>query len=175
MRLFLAVDCAQQHKAFTTLQETISVKDATYTSQFHLTLKFLGETTTQELNQIQRALEGLRFAPFELHFDHLGYFSHNKTRQIIWAGVQRKHKIKALQQEIDKRLALVRKPQKKFLPHVTLARIKNNHQKGVQHLFAVAKPILPFTVHVSSIQLIQSTITPTGPLYKEIQEYKAMK
>lgn len=173
MRLFLAIDCNSRKEAFKKLQRAMPEENTMFPNSFHLTLKFLGETSREDFAKLRQQLLKLSFAQFQLEFDHLGFFSHHKSRRIIWAGISRKNKVKALQQEIDTLLAPVRKPQKKFLPHVTLARMRTN-TKAPKHLQAVVKPMMPLLVDVRKIEVIQSTLTPTGPVYKTVLEINAL-
>ena len=174
MRVFIALDCNAQRQAFARLQHKLPTEGTTFPDSFHLTLKFLGDLSRDELETVQKRLALLRFAPFTISFDHIGYFSHNNKKHIIWAGMTRKTKMLSLQREIDGLLAPLRKPQKKYLPHVTLARVQRDNHQRLKHLMALIKPMTPLSVAVNDVRLIHSTLTPTGPLYKTLQTIPAM-
>lgn len=184
MRVFIAIDCNDVHTNFLDIQKNLPQHKTKLTNSFHITLKFLGEVTEKEIEYIQTQLEQISKKPFNLSVDHIGVFSDNEYLKIIWAGFKDKHNIITLQKRIDETLLPFRKIQKRYLPHITLARIKKQIKnttknkkmlkKGFQmNSFAATRfEIEPFTLQIKEFQLIQSTITTNGPVYTILKTFQ---
>ncbi len=61
-------------------------------------------------------------------------------------------------------------PDEKFRPHITLARIKKYHSDGYKHM---ERPWMsePLGLVDAPIYLIESRLTPSGPIYIPIEEF----
>lgn len=97
--------------------------------RFHLTLKFLGETSCDRLAQIQTVMDRFsrQYPDLILAAGSLGVFPKIKKARVIWADI--KGDIRGLEQlchELDKDLRRFGIPgqTRPFSPHITLARIK---------------------------------------------------
>ncbi len=68
------------------------------------------------------------------------------------------------------------KPDKrKFDPHITLGRVRRAIPKELTLLAATIAPLYTLYVsqlNVSSFQLKKSTLTPTGPIYDTLEEFR---
>ena len=88
----------------------------------HLTLAFLGDTEAALLPQLIALAEGVRFPPFRLPLDRVGYWKHNR---IVWCGAgEEPPALTALVGDLRARLdaAGMRYDPKPFVSHVTLVR-----------------------------------------------------
>ena len=93
---------------------------------YHLTLRFIGDVEGHVADEIANALDRIRRPSFSLTLSGVGAFGSRKPHA-IWAGVTASPDLNALQAEIERicqRLGLPSDP-RKFVPHVTLARLKN--------------------------------------------------
>lgn len=92
----------------------------------HLTLRFIGEMSAQDVPAVREALRTVRAACFSLRMQGLGMFA--RGRQIIlWAGLEPSPDLHALKQRVDDALAAGARllpTSDLFSPHVTLSRIK---------------------------------------------------
>src|SRR5512143_1758479 len=98
-------------------------------AHFHITLKFLGDTTRATLDRMARRLESLTPAPrmFEGIVDLAGGFPDLRNPRIVWIGFGRnpeeifplQEKVEALAEEFG-----FEREGKKFHPHFTIGRIK---------------------------------------------------
>ena len=104
--------------------------------QLHLTLRFIGEVDGNVANDIDDALAGIRAPRFTLELAGVGEFGGKKPRA-LWAGVRANDSLLHLQKKIETALQRIGLPaeERKFSPHVTLARMRSApHEKVVQFL-----------------------------------------
>lgn len=99
---------------------------------YHLTLRFIGDVEGHVADEIANALDRVRRPPFPLTLSGVGAFG-SKKPHAIWAGVAASPDLNALQAEIERicqRIGVPSDP-RKFVPHVTLARLKNASDNDV--------------------------------------------
>ncbi len=105
----------------------------------HITLRFIGDVELPQAREIAYALETVKTAPFVLNLDGLDVFSHSKPHS-LFAGVSKSEPLTELhaeQERICQRLGHVAE-HRKFIPHVTIARIRGRQgtrcrQLSVRH------------------------------------------
>jgi len=93
--------------------------------QLHLTLRFIGEVDGRDAAAIDDALSQVRAPRFTLELKGVGEFG-GKTPRALWAGVRVESEIVHLQRKVEsalQRLGLEAE-ERKFKPHVTLARLR---------------------------------------------------
>ena len=97
-------------------------------NHMHLTLRFIGECDSHEYNIIQSCLSNITYQPFPITLEGVGYFPPRKNPRILWIGVKPNNKLKMLRTIIDKKLEQIGIPKenKKFHPHITIARLRNS-------------------------------------------------
>src|SRR5207244_8078287 len=94
---------------------------------FHLTLRFIGETPEDVAADIDEALARLRARCFTLQLAGTGVFGGGDKPRSLWAGVERCSELVALRDKVEQaliRVGLAPEP-RKYSPHVTLARLHN--------------------------------------------------
>ncbi len=94
--------------------------------QQHLTLRFLGDIDNGRMNDVAEALALVHGWPFELRLKGLGHFPPRGEPRVLWVGVEKSADLAGLKRRIDQALKQARLPpeNRKFAPHVTLARIR---------------------------------------------------
>ncbi len=93
---------------------------------YHLTLRFIGDVEGHVADDIADALDRVRRPSFTMALSGVGAFGQKKPHA-IWAGATASPDLSALQSEIDRichRHGAPADP-RKFMPHVTLARLRN--------------------------------------------------
>ncbi|MCL4265291.1 MAG: RNA 2',3'-cyclic phosphodiesterase [Anaerolineae bacterium] len=140
----------------------------------HLTLRFLGDTARSgfglavtQLPHLGQQLDELaaHHAPFSLQLERLGCFPNPKRPRVIWTGVAGDlAALLAVKQELDERLAPLgwAVEDKPFSAHLTIGRVGDGRLPSTLNWNLPVKP-LPFVV--ANIHLIESQLTPKGPLY----------
>lgn len=139
---------------------------------FHITLRFIGEVDARTADEVAGALAGLSAAPFDLRLKGCGVFGKDAPRS-VWIGVEADPALATLAAKIDRachRLGL-RADARRFMPHVTLARLKDADPAKVQRyveehgLFATP----PF--RVEAFGLYSSTLGSEGAVYTLEETY----
>ena len=150
----------------------------------HVTLKFIGEKSDFEVEQIKKALQTIRAERFEMSFRGYGFFPGVRAPRVFWAGIEAGEKLATLAETVDKTLAQVNIPKGEhaFNPHLTLARRgggsgsphkqrgdhPNNGFKKLQEKLAVL-PMPEFgTITAHEFFLYQSKLSPKGSTYTKL-------
>jgi 2'-5' RNA ligase len=140
----------------------------------HLTLKFLGNVPSKQITEITDAMKGAAqgISPFNLEISGLGAFPSLKQVRVFWVGIGGElDKLSSLQQNIDSALAALRfaKEERPFVPHLTLARIREGASPMERRTFGelVDSTIFEdkYHVKVEAINLMRSQLTPAGAIY----------
>jgi RNA 2',3'-cyclic 3'-phosphodiesterase len=132
VRLFVALDIPDAvREALAELSDRLkkTCPDARWVrlEGVHITLKFLGEVPTEQVDGIRQALHQLpSFAPIEVRFAGLGFFPSARRPRVFWAGVEAGPQLAAIVASIEMKLEGLGIPPEKrpFQPHLTLARFE---------------------------------------------------
>jgi len=140
----------------------------------HLTLKFLGSIPSKRVTEITEAMgkaaQGI--SPFHLEISGLGAFPSLRQARVFWVGIGGElDKLSRLQQNIDSALAALgfAKEERSFVPHLTLARIRQGASPLERKSFGdiVGSTFFEdkYHVEVEAISLMRSQLTPAGAIY----------
>jgi 2'-5' RNA ligase len=147
------------------------------TGGIHLTLKFLGNIPFKQVTEITKAIEeaGRGISPFRLEISGTGVFPNLKQVRVFWVGIGGEvDKLSRLQQNIDSVLAALgfAKEERSFVPHLTLARIRQGASPSERRSFGevVGSTIFEDKYHikVDAISLMKSQLTPAGAIYTRL-------
>ena len=171
MRLFIAIDLPEEFcQTLKDIQSALASEGhLVLTKSFHLTLKFLGDVSETQAFRIQEGLKRVRFRPFQLSTTHLGVFPNKSYIRVVWLGLDSPPRLIDLLKEIDKALESYFPKEKKFIPHITLARVKSISNKAA-FLEKLNISMPPLSWQVTSASLYRSILTPTGPEYTELMK-----
>ena len=94
-------------------------------SDYHLTLRFIGDIDRRLAREIEDELSEIDSGPIEVSLGGLGVFGGDKPHT-LYAAIQTNRALCDLQSESERRLRRLGLPpeQRKFVPHVTLARLR---------------------------------------------------
>ena len=94
-------------------------------SDYHVTLRFIGDVDARLASDIVEALDMVRRPPVSVQFDGLSWFGGDKPRAIV-ARIKPTPELIELQGEHERRLRRLALPPdtRNFAPHVTLARLR---------------------------------------------------
>jgi RNA 2',3'-cyclic 3'-phosphodiesterase len=132
---------------------------------YHLTLRFIGDVEGHVADEIANALDRVRRSPFSLALSGVGAFG--KKPHAIWAGVSASPDLSALQGEIERicqRIGVPSDP-RKFVPHVTLARLKNANDIDVARYLSARGNFSTLPFKVSRFVLMSSRDSVGGGPY----------
>ena len=99
---------------------------------YHITLRFIGDVDGRTADEIVDRLDRIDRPEFDLNLTGIGSFGSKKPHS-VYAGVSMAPEMVALQAEIERicqRLGLPADP-RKFMPHVTLARLRSSRLDDV--------------------------------------------
>ncbi len=183
MRTFIAVELSEeQRNNLEKLQQ--AVKKAGMQAKIvekenlHITLKFLGEIQNKDLEivkeSLQEAVEGVK--KFEISISGVGAFPSIAKPGVIWAAVEDgKDELMDLASRVDEKVVVHEFDSKPFSPHITVARLRT--QKHIAALAEIERDFEEFefgkTV-VSEVKLKKSELTPRGPIYSDILNFRLL-
>src|SRR6185437_1775902 len=126
IRLFVALDLPENIRArLLELQGGVPGARWSTNQQLHLTLRFIGEVDGDVAHDIDDTLAVIRAPAFALELSGVGEFG-GKNPRALWAGVKPNDALLHLQRKIETAMQRIGLPaeQRKFTPHVTLARLR---------------------------------------------------
>ena len=143
------------------------------TDNFHLSLRFIGEVTQEDFQDISDALSKIKVNPFTLTLSGLGTFPNEKSPRVIWTGVDKNEELIRLQKKVETQLNKLglKGDKRRYTPHITLGRVKSEKLGRigdflVQNNLYKSKPI-----DVEGFQLFSSVLMPKGPIYRVENDY----
>lgn len=145
-------------------------------NNFHLTLKFLGNTHTSFLPKIDETLSIIssETAPFDMFIEGPGIFGSRYNPRVIWLGIEENQQLVTLANRVLDGLDAAGFPRDRqnFVPHLTIGRIKHIHNK--KHL----KDVIDMhngnrlqQLTATKFYLYESILKREGPVYKVITGY----
>ncbi len=175
-RLFLAVPLDEptraalvQHLAAALSHEPLPGR-VVAPANLHITLRFLGDTTTEAYARLVDALARTELGPrFEVRFDCLGAFPTAAQARVLWLGIQEgRQSLASLAAIVE---AVVREQgwpaeDRPFAAHITLSRFKPDFD--VRPLLARVPPFGK-AMPVREVVLFRSHLAPTGPRYEPLR------
>jgi 2'-5' RNA ligase len=90
----------------------------------HITLKFIGEKSSEAVEEIKRALSGVPSEPFDVVFRNYGFFPTAPAARVFWVGIEAGPQLSALAKLVDDATSALGIPREAhpYSPHLTLAR-----------------------------------------------------
>ncbi|HOK37227.1 MAG: RNA 2',3'-cyclic phosphodiesterase [Bacteroidales bacterium] len=173
-RLFVSIDIPESlNKDILKIQKELKHFQGKITEleNLHLTLKFLGET--DDLNEIKiiNLLSEINFKSFTTNLSNLGVFREQDIR-IVWIHLTN---CEELQKKVDKALESLYPLEKRFMSHLTIARVKKVFNKDLflNELWKIKLPDLSF--EVTNFRLKESKLTSNGPIYKTVKQFNLIQ
>ena len=189
MRLFVALDIDDNiRKRIARFLDGVRefARDARWVQpeSLHVTLKFIGEQSEPQMDEIKKALQSIEAACFEMSFRGYGFFPTTRAPRVFWIGIEADSKLASLAAMVDSRLASldIPKEQHAFNPHLTLARggggsgsprkqkadrPNRSFQRLQEKLLALPTPEFG-TMTAREFFLYQSRLSPSGSKYTKL-------
>ena len=138
---------------------------------YHLTLRFIGDVDDVLAREVAYMLGGIRRTAFDLQLDGLDSFGGNKPRAVV-AAAQPVRPLIDLQAEHERLMQRVGlEPERKYKPHVTLARLRTASSRQVADYLASHQPFRSTPFAVSRFVLYSSRASVGGGPYVVEAEY----
>ncbi len=132
--------------------------------QLHLTLGFIGDTDGLLARHITDELRTVTAPSFSMRLQGMGHFPPGGKPRILWVGVEKNKNLKLLHKKIGSTLRRVglRGPQRKFIPHITLARLRNCSPAKLAAFLAANSMFRSREFMVEDFHLYSSILSPKG-------------
>lgn len=133
----------------------------------HLTLRFIGEVEHGLAEDIDAALARVQAPQFDLMLDGVGFFGKPSAARILWAGVRRNDALARLQGKVETAVhrAGLSVEERKFSPHITLARLKGAPVQRLQRYVGENADFLTGPIPVEQFILFSSFLSSSGAIY----------
>ncbi|TBR11978.1 MAG: RNA 2',3'-cyclic phosphodiesterase [Candidatus Nitrosotenuis sp.] len=179
MRTFVAAEITEQDilSSIKNLQSNLRIKAKPVELQnMHFTLLFLGEISEDMMERVQNELKTIQFDSFDISFEGVGAFPKPRFPRVVWIGVKNgADQLVKLAKTVEEKLSpLGFKSDKEFKPHITTFRIKNKIGDITDELSKYSNEKFG-TQKISEIKFKKSVLTPSGPIYSDLQVVKATK
>jgi RNA 2',3'-cyclic 3'-phosphodiesterase len=180
MRLFTAIDLPPEllvrlERLLSALRAEALIKWSPL-DNLHVTTKFIGEWPEARLDELHGELAALApREPFMLELKDLGWFPNERSPRVLWLGVHGDEALATLARETELRLEAlgIAREERRFSPHLTLARIKNpvplrRLREKVQEM----QPAALGTFSVSHFSLFRSDPGSNASIYRKLRDYR---
>lgn len=181
-RLFIAIKLIPDDNV---LKTYYSLKHATRNDKinwvdpnnFHLTLKFLGNTSEDKIDCICKVINNTvkSHNKFEFDIDKTGVFGSRYKPRVIWFGIEKQETIMSFGEELINNLdnAGYPKDRQNFVPHFTIGRIRGKLDKQLLNMeIEKIKRSFLQRVLVDEIILFESILTSKSPIYEVIDSFQ---
>jgi len=179
MRAFIAIELPPETKQGIAkvqeqLRETGATANWTRPEGIHLTLMFLGEVEESKTQEIMQTLAGATqgIGKLDLEVGGAGAFPNAKTPRVLWLGVTGDvEKLGSLQAAVENAMTGLgfEREERKFSPHLTLARIKfpkprDNWQQKIESI----RNVKLGGFEADRVSLMKSELKREGAVYTEV-------
>lgn len=181
IRTFLAIDLPASLQSaigqnIRTVKRELPTLSWSKTENLHINLKFFGETTESQVDQIRHAVEAAisHVSPFELALKGFGVFPDHRSPRVLWVGLGGDlDSLYSLADGVSQAVVPLGFPQedRPFRPHLTVARVKRNHREVGRVLGTLGLLSDPFPCGptlVERVTLFKSDLRQTGPIYTKL-------
>jgi 2'-5' RNA ligase len=157
---------------------------------FHITLKFIGEASTQTMQEIRSLLAGIHAQPAAVSFRGTGFFPTPRSARVFWVGIEADPNLARLALQIDAEVhkAGIAQEERTFSPHLTLARAGDSRRPSgspslrsedrangrFAHVQAklAAMPVPDFgSMTATEFFLYESKLSPRGAQYTKLESF----
>jgi len=140
----------------------------------HITLKFLGDTTENQLEKLYRGVEegAAGRKAFTMGLAGLGVFPNMKRPRVVWIGVKEgSDPLTDLHGGLEEAIARqgFLRENRTFSSHLTIGRVKS--PRGIETLIEAIKatPFRSESFEINEVVVMKSTLTPDGPIYTPLR------
>jgi 2'-5' RNA ligase len=140
----------------------------------HLTLKFLGDTPLDKVEEVKVALAqaAAEVRPFTFTMAALGCFPNTRRPRVVWVGLQEvTGALVRLRGVVEAQVAPLGFPTERrpFKPHLTLGRVQRRASKSevreIGEVVAASVAGIGSEMTVQEVRYIKSDLQPSGAVY----------
>jgi 2'-5' RNA ligase len=180
MRTFVAIDLpAEIRRSIARLIDLlrpagIQVRWARAES-LHVTLKFIGELSTDRLPEATNRLAAIRVpGALSIQVCGVGYFPHERAPRVIWLGLHSGPELSVLAAQVEEALLPlgIAKEKRPFAPHLTLGRLKVPARlPAVQEILRKQEPLEFGSFAAQEFFLYESQLASGGSVYRKLARF----
>lgn len=139
----------------------------------HVTLRFIGEVSRADAEDIDHELRRLSAKPFSFDITGMDTFGQGRKAHALYARVVLTPELEILQTRVEAAVARAGQPRetRKFKPHVTLARLKTASDIGVLSFIQAHNLFRAGPIAVDHFILYESHMGNGGSVYVPLTEY----
>lgn len=142
----------------------------------HLTLQFLGDILTANLEQLAEALrtEAAAHPAFAASVGDIGAFPTPRRARVLWVGLEAPACLVSLLRGVERVTTRMGYPPeaRKFSPHLTIGRVNQNASaEDLQRIRVALEQARVATLgafRVEAVHIFKSDLRPTGPVYTRL-------
>jgi 2'-5' RNA ligase len=175
IRLFVGIALpAEQKLLLSGLHSGIPGAKWVDSGNLHVTLRFIGEVDEGTATDLDEALAGIKARRFELALAGVGQFGGGQKARALWVGVERNPALLQLHEKVEHAAMRIGLPpeERRYTPHVTLARLKYVQPGKVQEFIEEHSLFRAPPFPVARFSLIASYLTKSGPIYEDQADYE---
>ncbi|WP_298031849.1 RNA 2',3'-cyclic phosphodiesterase [uncultured Desulfovibrio sp.] len=173
-RLFVAITLPDALKArLSGLHADFPDLKWTTLETMHLTLRFIGQTTSEQVEAVRRTLRSVKGDEFTLIAVGLGIFQRRDTG-VLWVGIKEEPALFALKRMVDDALrddAGLNLKDEPYSPHLTLSRLKKTPSRELKDAVKARIAERFGEIPVASFTLFRSLLRPTGAIHEAVETY----
>ena len=175
-RLFVALGLPEPFReAVKALQSGLQGVRWLPADSLHLTLAFIGEVDDGAARRVETALNEVTAAAFSMALHGVGRFPERGAPRILWTGASPKNELAALAEGVRRALrsADLIPDRRRFLPHVTIGRLRKRPAKAdLKRYLDAFSPFRTDPAGIESFHLFSSTLTASGARYLIEKSYR---
>jgi RNA 2',3'-cyclic 3'-phosphodiesterase len=147
-------------------------------NKLHLTLKFLGDTKSESVEEYINALNVIlcEYKNIELCFSEFGVFKKGNEPKILWIGLKKNENLIKLVNNIELKFAEFgfEKEKRDFKCHITLLRFRGF--EDAEKILSLIRVNLPEIKFISNtVNFFESKLLPSGSIYKSLKSFNLEK
>ena len=179
-RVFIAISLSEAiNKKIEVIQDKLKKTKADVrwvkSANIHLTLKFLGNITPEQISGLKEGLEkaARKFQPFSIFIEKMGGFPSIDSPRVIWVGISRgKEILNKMNKAIEDDLAKIGFPREEraFHPHLTLGRCCSSKHRSQLAKQIKTESVFLGALAVDKISIYKSLLTSEGPVYSLLSD-----
>jgi RNA 2',3'-cyclic 3'-phosphodiesterase len=137
---------------------------------YHLTLRFIGETDEGLASDIDAALVRIHAARFDVELAGVGCFGD----RLLWVGVDKSPALVHLRDKVESALVRVglAPETRRYAPHVSLARLRDASVAKLQDFISAQALFRAGPFAVERFSLVASYLTKSGAIYEDQADYE---
>ena len=174
MRTFIALEVSEEVKIRARiLEEEFKIDGLGLVNKeaMHITLQFLGDTSMQEAEKVVDLMQKIKFTPFKISLSGVSFFSPRLIRVIFVEIAQGQKELQLLYSKLSTALTAsgIKFEEERYTPHFTIARVKRvKEMRRLREILEKNSKAGLGSFEVSSIVFKESTLTPDGPVYRDL-------